>query len=69
MPSSAHFREADRIFEELENTPDLSRGETRLAAEVALTIVMDIFVPPRELSAFRLAKAKAVTILNHLAKG
>lgn len=62
MPSSAHYREDDRVFLNLENTPDLVRGETRLAAEVALEVIHGVSVPSTAL-------LKAIETLTHLAKG
>lgn len=50
------------LFPTLETTPDLSRGEVRLAAEVTLTVLHGLSVPEN-------ARIKAFEVLNVLAKG
>lgn len=65
----AHLTEAQRLFPTLENTPDLRRGDTRLAAEVILAVVSRLKVPRDQAEAFEAARLKAFEILHHLAKG
>lgn len=57
-----HRPERDRIFSALEQTPDLSRGEIRLAAEVAVEELCGRDVPS-------FAHERAFSALRVLAKG
>jgi hypothetical protein len=57
------------LFPSLENTPDLRRGEIRLAAEVATLVILGVFIPPDQLKAFEAARLKAYETLRILAKG
>jgi hypothetical protein len=55
-----HFR-AQRVYPQLEAWPDISRGEQRLAAEVALAELRGCITPTY-------AHERAVQILNVLAR-
>lgn len=57
------------LFPSLEETPDLRRGDTRLAAEVALAILLGTFVPSDQITPFEAARLKAYETLKVLAKG
>lgn len=57
------------LFPHLENTPDLKRGQTRLAAEIALAVILGVFVPPDQMKAFETARLQAYETLKILAKG
>lgn len=57
------------LFPTLENTPDLSRGQTRLAAEVALAVIRGVAIPSDQVHAFEAARLNAFETLSILAKG
>jgi hypothetical protein len=57
----AGFRK-DQIFPDLERTPDLTRGQERLAAEVALAAMTGQSVPS-------IAWSRAVETLTVMARG
>lgn len=56
----------EQLHPELETTPDLSRGEIRLAGEVSLVVLTG---PIPYSSDFNVARTRAVEILKVLAKG
>jgi len=62
-------RYQSHLFPSLENTPDVSRYETRLAAEVAIATILGVFVAPDQMKSFEAARLKAYEILKTLAKG
>jgi hypothetical protein len=57
------------VFPILENTPDLHRGETRLAAEVAMHIIKGSNISQDQARAFEAARMRMFETLNTLAKG
>ena len=61
----SHNLESHRLFLQLEGTPDISRYEMRLAAEVILCKSVD----PDQQEAFEIAERKAFNIFHVLAKG
>ena len=61
--------EQSHLFPELEKTPDLRRGETRLAAEVCMTVILGLKVSEDQQQAFEAARLMAFETLRVLAKG
>lgn len=54
---------------DLEETPDLSRYETRLAAEVALLTISHTHIPHDQVQAYSKAQQHMFRVLAILAKG